>query len=160
MEKYVFSIILMGIPTLTHVSNDICWLSQAVKCVLIGFFIFAGWTNMRYLRWEESPWVFEFIFFLSFFVLFSLYPSHKQLSRTLNVTVHFSLGRKMSSGLPAPLCQFPRTRSSGECGGSLTLKKTVNFILCCMMPAQVPTRHQPYFFITWLLLWELELLCW
>ncbi len=120
----------------------------------IFLFVFAGWTPMCFLRWKRSPWVYESVSF-SFFVLFSLYPRHKRLSRTLNVSVHFSLGRKMSSGLPAPLCQFPCTRSSGELGGSLILKKTVNSILCCMMPAQVPTWHQPNIFIAWLLLWEL-----
>ncbi len=111
-----------------HVSNDICWLSQVVRWVLIGFFICICWVNSYVLsEMKGKPlglWVRSFLFFCTLLT----YPRHKRLSRTLNVTVHFSLGRKMSSGLPGPLCQFPCTRSSGERGGSLTLKKTVYYL--------------------------------
>lgn len=93
---------------------------------------------MCYLIWDERKTLGFMSQFSLFFVLFSLYPRHRRLSRTLNVTVHFSLGRKMSSGMPAPLCQFPCSGSSGKRGGSLILKKTVNLILCSMMPARYP----------------------
>lgn len=132
-----------------------------VKWVLIGFFVYLlGELLCVILSEMRGKPLGLWVSFLSFFVLFSLYPCHRRLSRTLNVTVHFSLGRKMSSGMLAPRCQFPCSGSSGKRGGSLILKKTVNLILCSMMPAEVPTRHQPHFFITWLFLWELELLCW